>query len=169
MDWYSVTVEARSPDGTGTLDDNAVALFADRLTEHHGAVSAGGIPPRYSATFSCESPTAERAASYGADLVRMIAHEAGLPPWPIVHFGATRADVLDEELARSPMPDLVSGPEAAEILDVSPQRFHRLATEHKGFPEPAYRLRAGKLWHRAAIVKFGEEWTRKPGRPRLSS
>jgi hypothetical protein len=44
-------------------------------------------------------------------------------------------DVLAERLERPPLPDLVSTPEAADILGVKPQRVHQLAIERDGFPE----------------------------------
>ena len=50
---------------------------------------------------------------------------------------------FEAELERPTLPDLVSGPEAAEILGVSRQRVHQLAHQHPDFPAPAYRLRAG--------------------------
>ncbi len=90
---------------------------------------------------------------------------AGLPEWPLVQLTATRQDVLSEELARPNYPDLVSGPEAAEVLGVSRQRLYELAARHRGFPEPLYRLRVGPLWVRSAIEAFAQRWDRKPGRP----
>src|ERR1039457_4218196 len=45
---------------------------------------------------------------------------------------AVREDVLDEDLARPQLPDLVRGPEAAAIPGVSTQRLHALAAEHPG-------------------------------------
>jgi hypothetical protein len=51
---------------------------------------------------------------------------------------------FEAELERPTLPDLVSGPEAAEILGVSRQRVHQLAHQHPDFPAPAYRLGAGR-------------------------
>ncbi|MGH3504514.1 MAG: hypothetical protein ACRDQA_26985 [Nocardioidaceae bacterium] len=73
--------------------------------------------------------------------------------------------MLDEELSRPNRPDLVSGPETADILGVSQQRVHQLTAAHPEFPRPLYELRAGKLWDRRAIEQFAAEWERKPGRP----
>jgi hypothetical protein len=56
-----------------------------------------------------------------------------MPSWPSVRGEATRQDVLDEDNARPTLPELVSAPEAAEILGVSPQRVHELASS-PGFP-----------------------------------
>ena len=93
------------------------------------------------------------------------AAKAGLPAWDVVRIDAIREDVLDEENAREQWPDLVTVPDVAEILGVTQQRVRVLAAEHKDFPKPAYELRIGKVWLRAAIDKFYQEWERKPGRP----
>ena len=124
MDWYSVTVEARSPDGAGQIDDDAVDAFADRIAEHSGTVSAGGSPPRYAATFSLQKVNALGASRAAADLVRAIARDVGLPNWPVVRLDVVREDVHAEELAQPTMPDLVSGPEAAEMLGVCGEARH---------------------------------------------
>jgi predicted DNA-binding transcriptional regulator AlpA len=76
---------------------------------------------------------------------------------------------FEADVEQSTVPDLVSGPEVAEILGVSRQRVHQLAANHPQFPQPLYRLGVGSLWVRAAIERFAEEWERKPGRPRKSA
>jgi predicted DNA-binding transcriptional regulator AlpA len=43
--------------------------------------------------------------------------------------------VLDAWNERPALPALVSAPEAAELLGVSAQRVHELATDHATFPE----------------------------------
>ena len=75
-----------------------------------------------------------------------MAAKAGLPSWPVARTEAVRQDLLDAENMRPTLPELVSAPEAGEILGVSPQRVHELAAGHAGFPEPVYELRTGKLW-----------------------
>jgi hypothetical protein len=87
-----------------------------------------------------------------------------MPSWPIARAEAVRQDVLDAENARPTLPELVSVPEAAEILGVSPQRVRELTVTNPGFPEPMYELRTGKLWLRDAIDVFARR-DRKPGRP----
>lgn len=66
-------------------------------------------------------------------------------------------------------PNLVSGPEAATILGVNRQRLHQLATGHRDFPEPLYRLGVGSLWLRQSIETFARNWDRRPGRPRKTA
>jgi hypothetical protein len=89
-----------------------------------------------------------QAAEEGTQIIEYRAAKSGLPSWPAVRIEAIRQDVLAEQLERPTLPDLVSAPEAADILGVRPQRLHQLADERKDFPEPAYELRAGKLWLR---------------------
>jgi len=79
-----------------------------------------------------------RAAAVAAALVESLAAKAGMPQWPAVRIEAVRADLLEEDNARPTLPELVSSPEAAEILGVSAQRLHELAAANAAFPEPMY-------------------------------
>jgi hypothetical protein len=166
MDWFSVYVEARASEAqvTATAVDAAADVLMDLLAEYDGVVSAGA--ESWNATISVPADCVSKAAAVGAALIESRATDAGLPRWPAVRIEAIRQDVLDAELKRPTLPDLVSGPEAADILGVSAQRLHELAAGNARFPAPVYKLRAGKLWLRSAIVAFGERWERKPGRPR---
>jgi hypothetical protein len=163
MTWFSVAVEARCPDQAHDIDEWLLDGFADAVAAFDGVV--GGGQGTWDARISVEAGNADQAATAGAELLRKAAAAAGLPEWPLVQLTATRQDVLSEELARPNYPDLVSGPEAAEVLGVSRQRLHELAARHRGFPEPLYRLRVGPLWVRSAIEAFAQRWDRKPGRP----
>jgi hypothetical protein len=98
-----------------------------------------------------------------------MAANADMPAWPVVRAEAIRQDVLEAENRRPTLPELVSAPEAADILGVSSQRVHELAAGKADFPEPVYELRTGKLWLRDAIEAFGRRWERKPGRPSKAS
>lgn len=165
MPWYSVHVEARSPDGAGLVDDAALNRFATELEQYHGIV--GGIGDRWDARISVKAATIEIAEHDAGVLIGAAVVAAELPRyWPVVVWESIREDVLAERLATPSLPDLVSGPEAAEILGVSNQRLHQLAVTHPDFPEPVYKLRAASVWLKAAVVKFNAEWERKPGRPR---
>ena len=162
---YSVLIETRT-DGRGVITDDA-ERFADLVEPYHGVVSPGGDPPGWSARITVDDAVgATRAVESAARIVLGLAEQAGLPGWPVVRAEAVREDVYEEDQAQPQLPDLVSGPEAAEILGVSTQRVHQLAAEHPRFPEPKYRIAAASLWLRPAIVAFGERWERKPGRPR---
>jgi len=167
MTWFSVGVEARCPDQAPEIDEWLLDSFADAVAAYDGVI--GGGQGAWDARISVETDDADRAAMTGAEVVRKAAAAAGLPDWPMVRLEATRQDVLESELAQPNYPELVSGPEAAELLGVSRQRLHQLAQEHAGFPEPLYRLRVGPLWVRSGIEAFGRRWERKPGRPRKTA
>jgi hypothetical protein len=136
----------------------------DLLAGYDGIVSAGA--GSWDATISIHATGSRAAVLDGSEIIESQAAKAGMPHWPAVRLEAVRQDVLEAENARPTLPDLVSGPEAAEILGVSAQRLHELAAGHAGFPEPMYELRAGRLWLRDAIEAFAMRWERKPGRPR---
>lgn len=165
-DWYSVHVEARpSADVKDlTVDEDAADELMERLEEYDGIVSAA--TGMWDAVVSVRAPNAWEATLRGAPLIEELACKAGMPSWPIVRAEAVRQDVLDAANARPTLPELVSVPEAAELLGVSPQRVHELAGANAAFPEPMYELRTGKLWLRDAIDAFAQRWERKPGRPR---
>lgn len=166
MDWFSVHIAARAPgSSSGVADLGVVAdVLMDLLATQDGVVSAGH--GAWDATVSVQADDARSAAELGAELIEAKAAEAGFPAWPVVRVEAVRQDVLDAENERPTLPALVSAPEAAEILGLSAQRVHELATDHAAFPEAVYELRTGKLWLRDAIIAFGHRWERRPGRPR---
>jgi hypothetical protein len=164
-DWYSVRMETRAPAGERgvIIDDGAADDLMAFLEDHDGIVSAG--TDSWSAIISVEAPGAMQAVFYGIGTIGKFAVKAGMPSWPVVRTEAVRQDVLDAENRRPTLPEIVSAPEAADILGVSPQRVHELAASKAGFPEPMYELRTGKLWLRDAIEAFARRWDRKPGRP----
>jgi hypothetical protein len=166
MDWFSVHLAARAPAGSssGTALDAATDVRMDLLAAQDGVVSAGHSG--WDATVSVQADHARSAAERGAALIEERAAQAGFAGWPVVRVEAFRQDVLDAENERPTLPALVSAPEAAELLGVSAQRVHELATNHASFPEAVYELRTGKLWLRDAIITFGQRWERRPGRPR---
>ena len=164
MEPFSVRVETRAPrDARDVLPDDAADELMDRLEDYDGVVSCG--PRSWDATVTIAAINPRQAAEEGTQIIEYRAAKSGLPSWPAVRIEAIRQDVLAEQLERPALPDLVSAPEAADILGVRPQRLHQLADERRDFPEPAYELRAGKLWLRAAIEAFAQR-KRQPGRPR---
>jgi hypothetical protein len=164
-EWFSVHLETRAPAGAvhATVEDDAADKLMDLLEDYDGVVSAG--VHSWDATVSVQALSSTAAVKHGAPLIESLAAKAGLPPWLAVRVEAVRQDILDAENARPTLPELASVPEAAEILGVSQQRVRELASDGRGFPEPVYELRTGKLWLRDAIVAFGERRRRKPGRP----
>jgi hypothetical protein len=134
LDWYSVHVEARPGAGVCdlTVGENAVDALMELLEEHDGIVSAA--TGSWDATISVRAPNAWEATLQGAPVVEELACKAGMPVWPIVRAEATRQDVLDAENARPTLPELVSVPEAAEMLGVSQQRVCELAAANASSP-----------------------------------
>jgi len=102
MDWWSVSVEART-DGMGLIDGDAVDKFLDLTQPYSGSVSAGGEPPRWSATISLEAESTADAVAEAVRIVTLLAADAGLPLWPVVRAEAIRADVLDDQLPAPPV------------------------------------------------------------------
>ena len=166
-DWYSVHMEARpSADAQDlTVDEDAADALMELLEQYDGVVSTG--TGAWGATISVQASNAWEASGSGSALIERLAEKAGMPYWPAVRVDVVRQDILEAENMRPTLPELVSGPEAAEILGVSPQRIRQLADGHASFPKPMYELRAGKLWLKDAIEAFDRRWDRKPGRPRV--
>lgn len=164
---YTVHIETRASAGdTQVVSYDAIDALMDLLAPHEGIVSGGPEWTSWDATVGVDAADPAEALNFGAGIVLEYAEKAGLPSWPTVKAEVVRDDVLEEELSKPNIPDLVSGPEAAAVLGVSKQRVHQLAAEHPDFPKPLYELAAGKLWDRGAIERFREQWARKPGRPR---
>ncbi len=101
MDWWSVSVEARS-DGMGLIDDDALDKLLDLMQPYSGGVIVGAEPPRWSATISLEAESAAEAVAEGVRVVTTLATDAGLALWPIARAEAIRADVLDDDLPAPP-------------------------------------------------------------------
>jgi hypothetical protein len=95
MDWWSVSVEARTDD-RGELGEDAVGRFLALTEPYSGSVSMGGSPARWTATVSVEALGAAEAVAEGMRLVTLLAAEAGLPVWPVARTEATRQDLYDD-------------------------------------------------------------------------
>ena len=162
MAFFSVLVEARAADDR-EIDRAALRAFAAAVEPYHASVS--GTARSWSARISVEAAGAADGAALGVALVILLARQAELPEWPIVRAEAVREDVFVEDLAQPQLPDLVSAPEAAQLLQVSLERLQQLAA-HQDFPAPAYELAAATLWLRPAVVTFSERWERERGTPR---
>lgn len=160
MDWM-IHLQVNAP-----VEDpiDAADQLMDLLEGHAPAIAAD--ESGWDATVSVDADDHHDAIASFEALISSVAKKAGLPLTDVVRLEAVRGDELDRELATPNYPDLVSGPEAAQILGVTRQRVHTLAGKHRDFPRPLYQLAVGSLWARAAIEKFAREWDRKPGRPR---
>jgi hypothetical protein len=161
--FFSVLVEARSADDR-EIGRAALRAFAAAVEPYHASVS--GTDRSWSARISVEAPGAADGAALGVALVILLARQAELPEWPIVRAEAVREDVFVEDLAQPELPDLVSAPEAAQLLEVSAERLAELAAGHRDFPAPAYELADATLWLRPAIAGFRARWERERSAPR---
>ena len=168
-EWYSVHIEARPPADAENLavDEDAADELMKLLEECDGVVSAG--TGSWDATVSVQAASAWEAVMSGAPQVERLACKAGMPDWPLVRAEAVRQDVLDAANARPTLPELVSLPEAAELLGVSPQRVRELSANNAGFPAPMYELRTGKLWLKDAIERLRAALGARARPPRKSS
>lgn len=140
------------------LDFDGYEELADKLDTIDASVFnlPGG---RIIVTSWIDAPSAVKASMLAEEQIGTIVHLE-----PIAIETVTTED--HERVAEAPtLPHLVSAPEIAELLGgISRQRVHQLRSL-KSFPAPLVELRTGPIWDAAAIEKFGQEWTRKPGRP----
>ena len=84
---------------------------------------------------------------------------------PIVHVEATTIAEWQRRLANPAMPDLVGIVDIQEMAGLRTKQRALQVTELAGFPPPALRTRAGRLWVRAAVEAFLGDWPRRRGRP----
>ena len=83
----------------------------------------------------------------------------------VVDLRVITPELYEAEALRPDTPELLAAPDVAELLGVSRQRVHQLATDHARFPAPYLRLGSGPIWTRPAIEHFAAQWDRRPGRP----
>jgi predicted DNA-binding transcriptional regulator AlpA len=156
---YCVTIDVQAK-----ATEQGIEELAESLGPLHGSLSVGEAG--WSAIVTVDATDLDAAREHAVTEVLRLARQAGFPTSPVVRVETVREDVRDAELEVPNYPDLVSGPEVAELLGVTRQRVHQLAADHPDFPTPLYRLGVGSLWVRAGIEKFAKSWERKPGRPR---
>lgn len=160
MDWH-VSIDT-APAGA-RLPEETLLDLSEALRDHAASVGEdvdGGL----SFALAVDAPgyglATRRAWRAIRDACSALDVELGTP----VDVRVVEWERFERELDRPTMPDLVSSVEAAELLGVSRQRVHQLASEHPDFPEPLATLRTGPLWVRAGIESFAERWDRRPGR-----
>jgi len=161
---WSVYIRLASEVGTNN-DAHVDALIgiAAALDEAHGAaVSArnGDID----AQAWVEAPDPATALEQVRQAFAAATRQAGLAAGDVVEQHVRPWEDFANEVDTTTLPELVSGPEAAEILGVTRQRIHQLANEHPLFPDAAYELGVGRLWLRVQIETFAKRWDRRPGR-----
>ncbi|MGI8577764.1 MAG: helix-turn-helix transcriptional regulator [Nocardioidaceae bacterium] len=139
-----------------TLDEDALTTLGEQLEPLDG--SAARIPGHgIDITLWQDGVDPIKAATVARGQAR-----------DLVHREPQAVDVVSsqehERRAEAPtLPQLVSSPDVAEMLGVSRQRIHQLASTD-GFPDPLYRLRTGPVWDAREIEHFARNWDRRPGR-----
>ena len=93
----------------------------------------------------------------------------GLGPLRRAKLRVLSEEDYDAEATRPDTPELLSAADVADVLDVSRQRVHQLATSHPRFPEPYVRLATGPIWTLPVIERFRDTWDRRPGRRRRTA
>lgn len=83
----------------------------------------------------------------------------------VVDLRVCTPELYAAEALRPDTPELLAAADVAEVLGVSRQRVHQLATEQPRFPAPYLRLGSGPIWTRPSIEHFAAQWDRRPGRP----
>ncbi|HEX8519911.1 MAG TPA: hypothetical protein VF667_10000 [Pseudonocardia sp.] len=126
---------ARHRDGTGVVMTFEV--------DHEAAVDA-----------------AIRARTLALDVVGSVS-SAG----DVVDLRVCTSEIYEAEALRPDGPELLAAGDVGEVLGVSRQRVHQLATENARFPAPYVRLSSGPVWARPAVEHFAAHWDRRPGRP----
>jgi hypothetical protein len=84
---------------------------------------------------------------------------------PIVRLVAMTIEEAERELTIPQVPDLVGILDIQEMAGLRTKQRALQVTGLPGFPPPAVKTRAGRLWVRPAVERFLAGWHRRPGRP----
>jgi hypothetical protein len=147
----------------GELGEEALVAL-DMALEDADATVAAAPHRQFTVALPVHTTRPSDAVRDACKIVMYALGEVGLPEHLIGVEALTPAEY--ERRAWHPtVPDVVGPIEAGEILGVSRQRVHQLASENPRFPAPVIVTTSGSLWARTAIEAFDRAWTRKPGRP----
>jgi hypothetical protein len=150
----------------GIPSEAVLTSLEDRLP-HSGFAAAVPRRNQYTVTTTIDSPEPEKALSVaGGEIFDQVRTHLGEHPI-VVGMEVLMSDEYDRRADEPTIPEIVSAPDVAEMLDVRRQRVHQLLSDNPRFPKPFMRLGSGPLWVADAIRRFDREWERKPGRPPL--
>ncbi len=158
MTEWSIEFEIR---GIEPPNDDAVDDLVERLHDYAAVVAV--FPDGYSVRMSTIADAPEAALASARSAVAAATRSVGVPIEPVVRAEVSAEDNLDAELRQPIMPTLVGVAEIAQRLGVSRQRVSELAGTDQ-FPEPIARLAAGPIWAEPTLLRFVEQWERRPGR-----
>jgi hypothetical protein len=163
---WQVTIDSNVDDNV--TDDNLVEL-AVLLADDGGAVS--GAPGRVSVILTVDADSASSAIERALTIWHpaLVARGFSMARVTVVGVRAATYAEVDVEMARPTIPELVGANEAGQILGVTRQRIHQLATNHPTFPTPVVRVAMGPLWTRASVEAWKASGAQRPvGRPARS-
>jgi hypothetical protein len=132
-------LEGRLPELRIARHDMTISFYAESNVPSSACMEACTLAPKLTDVLGQVDSSAYN--------IRVSASEASYP----VHEG-----VAEGAEQRPTVPALVGLGEIADILGVTKQRVHQLATS-PGFPEPVARLRATPVWARVDIDSYGSK------------
>jgi hypothetical protein len=143
-----------------------LSALEDKLDAWDGSASVAPHQHQFFVTLTVDGATWEATTAMSTKQILALVREFGVDDSAVLGVETLRRDEYDRRADEPTVPQLLSAPDVANVLNVSRQRVHQLATLNKRFPEPLLRLGSGPLWIADAIRRFDREWDRKPGRPR---
>ncbi|HEX7660897.1 MAG TPA: hypothetical protein VF444_15600 [Pseudonocardiaceae bacterium] len=147
-----------------SLDNGTLVAVADAADEKDWLVSRWEDGPGFYVTGYVEATTAAEAAALLHDQVSTWMEGTALVGC-LASVEALQLDIAEIRANKPTVPELASAADAAEILEISRQRVHQLATSNPRFPKPVTRVATGPLWTKDSIRWFNSVWERRPGRP----
>ena len=161
-DWVA-RIEWATPDDVATVDlaaDILEATGGDSVTYGPGSCTVtltlpAGLRNYFAATDALHQHISAALATV---------HHWAVDEIEIVDVEVQRGDHQDARLATPVIPPLAGITEAAEILGVTRQRAHAMATNSDSFPAPVAELASGPVFLEHAVRAFAAI-PRRPGRP----
>lgn len=161
MSEWTVTITLAT---AAPIEETLLEALADAAEQFWGAtVSTRFDGPGFVLHIDLDGNSPLHAIEEAVDLARKVADP--LIPTELVGVNAQTPEHAAMYAFSPDTPELLAATDVAELLGVTRQRVHQLASEHAQFPAPYVRLGSGPIWTRPAIDNFARIWTRKPGRP----
>ncbi|WP_410597868.1 hypothetical protein [Amycolatopsis sp. lyj-23] len=150
-----------------TVSDTALEKMADAADERDATVARRELESGVVVTMDVDVSDGggheiSAAIDWSLKLVRDVGGCEDAVPADVRYM---TLDAYEAEALRPSVPELASAADVAEILGVSRQRVHQLATSNPRFPQHIARVATGPLWARSSIEWFDSVWERKAGRP----
>lgn len=157
-----VTMWSARVEFAGELNADLLDELTDDLVEHSASLGNEAEPDRASVQLSVEAGTLRAAIESALEVVGRALERRGR------EFTELGIEVLDEEtaerrLASPVVPDLVSGPDIAEMAGISKSRAN-LLTKRADFPPAVVQTRQGPLRLRSQVEAYLAQRNTSPGR-----